>query len=352
MTVNVLVVDDSLFFRHRLKEILNADNQIEVIDTVSNGAEAVAAVERLQPHVITMDVEMPVMDGITAVREIMRRHPTPILMFSSLTTEGAHATLEALEAGALDFLPKKIEEITGDGESTGRQLRERVRLLAGRTPQLRRMAGLVEQHAPAAAAGRTEPPHAFSLANYQALLIGTSTGGPAALQVVLKGLPGDFPLPIVVVQHMPESFTMPFAQRLDNLCRINVRQAKDGEPLRPGTALLAPGGHQMTIERSGDTYAVRIHADSPAHTYRPSVDVTFESAARVFSGPVMALVLTGMGHDGRDGARLLKEHGATIWVQDESSSVVSGMPMSVAAAGLADAVLPLDGIAGLLLDGG
>lgn len=351
MTVTVLVVDDSLFFRHRLKEILNADNQIEVIATVSNGAEAVAAVERLHPDVITMDIEMPVMDGITAVKEIMRRYPTPILMLSSLTKEGAKTTLRALEAGALDFLSKNVDEIAGDRESAQQQLCEQVRWLASRKSQLQRAAGFSEQSLPGAAQ-RNEPPQAVCLQNYQALLVGTSTGGPAALQVVLKELPADFPLPILLVQHMPESFTLPFAQRLDKLCHINVMQAEDGQRLLPGTALLAPGGHQMTVERAGEGYSVRISKGSPECAYRPCVDVTFESAAKAFTGALMAIVLTGMGHDGREGARLLKQRGATVWVQDAVTSVVSGMPMSVAEAGLADAVLPLGEIAGRLLHGG
>lgn len=351
MTVNVLVVDDSLFFRHRLKEILNADNQIEVIATVSNGADAVAAIERLQPDVVTMDVEMPVMDGITAVREIMRRHPVPILMFSSLTTDGAHATLEALDAGALDFLPKKIDEISGDKASAKQQLCERVRLLAEHKNQLRRAPKGIGL-GPDAARRRVEPPHVFNLNSYQALVVGASTGGPAALQVLLRDLPADFPLPVLLVQHMPESFTQPFARRLDKLCRIEVRQAEDGDRLRSGTALLAPGGRQMIVERSNEHYTVRILSRSSRSAYSPSVDVTFGSAANAFPGPVMAIVLTGMGHDGRDGARLLKQHGATVWVQDDASSVVSGMPMSVADAGLADAVLPLEGMSRLLARGG
>ncbi len=331
-TVRALVVDDSGFFRRRLSEILAADAAIEVVGTAADGAEAVRMTAELKPDVITMDVEMPVMDGITAVRRIMATRPTPILMFSSLTHEGAKATLDALDAGALDFLPKHFEEIATNREEACRELCARVRALARGARQL---------PAPAPApkpALRAAPAHA---AHYRLVVIGTSTGGPAALQQVLTRLPADFPLPLLLIQHMPGTFTKAFAERLDHLCAIGVREAADGDVLTPGTALLAPGGQQMVVERANGRAVVRIQASPPGQHYKPSVDTTFASAAKAFPGAVLAVVLTGMGADGREGTRLLKTGGSTVWAQDEASCVVYGMPAAVVEAGLADRVLPL-----------
>jgi two-component system chemotaxis response regulator CheB len=338
MAARVLIVDDSGFFRRRLTEIFAADPAIDVVGTAANGQEAVEQVARLRPDVITMDIEMPVMDGITAVKRIMAARPTPILMFSSLTTEGAQATFEALDAGAADFLPKRLEDIAADRQTAIHELCSRVRLLAAR--------GVRRASAPLPA---PEPTRALSRGvgvpgRYRLLAIGASTGGPAALQQLLMELPGDFPLPIVLIQHMPASFTGPFAQRLDQMCRIGVKEAADGDVLTPAQALLAPGGKQMILESRGAQVVVRIRDPEPGQTYRPSVDVTFGSAARVFPGKVLSLVLTGMGADGREGARLLKKDGSTVWAQDEKTCVVYGMPAAVAEAGLADQILPLPAI--------
>lgn len=336
-TVRALVVDDSGFFRRRLSEILAADAAIEVIGTAADGAEAVRKTAELKPDVITMDVEMPVMDGITAVRRIMATRPTPILMFSSLTHDGAKATLDALDAGALDFLPKHFEEIATNREEACRELCARVRALAHGARHLSATPGSTPAAAPKPAP-RAAPARG---AHYQLVAIGTSTGGPAALQQVLTRLPADFPLPLLLIQHMPGTFTKAFAERLDHLCAIGVREAADGDALTPGTALLAPGGQQMVVERANGRTVVRIQASPPGQHYKPSVDTTFASAAKVFPGGVLAVVLTGMGADGREGTRLLKAGGSTVWAQDEASCVVYGMPAAVVEAGLADRVLPL-----------
>ena len=341
MAVRVLIVDDSGFFRRRLTEIFAADPGIEVVGTATNGQEAVDQVPRLKPDVITMDIEMPVMDGITAVRRIMATHPTPILMFSSLTTEGATATFEALEAGAADYLPKRLEDIATDRNVAIRELTSRVRLLAARharpvsRPQVETLARELTQ-APAA--------HAGGAGRYRILVIGASTGGPVALQQVLMSLPKDFPLPILLIQHMPGTFTGPFAQRLGQMCKIKVKEAADGDVLVPGQALLAPGGKQMLIEQRNGKVQVRIQEPEPGQNYKPCVDVTFSAVARVFPGKALALILTGMGADGREGARQLKQGHSTVWAQDEKSCVVYGMPAAVAEAGLADQVLPLSSI--------
>jgi two-component system, chemotaxis family, protein-glutamate methylesterase/glutaminase len=339
MTFRVLIVDDSAFFRHRLSSIFKGDPQLEVVGAAENGQQAVERVSELRPDVITMDIEMPVMDGITAVRRIMALRPTPILMFSSLTHDGAQATLDALEAGAMDFLPKTLEDISTNFAEATDTLRVRVRQLAQR--------GIAAARAPSPSAGparavpaRASAPRAGA-SRYRVLVIGASTGGPMALQQVLKPLPKDFPVPILLVQHMPAAFTGPFASRLDQVCNIRVKEAIDGDVLAPGKALLAPGGKQMVIEaRNGGTY-VRIQESQAGQHYRPSVDVTFTSVARAYQGKTLALVLTGMGADGREGARLLKQGGSAVWAQDEKSCVVYGMPAAVVEAKLADDVLPL-----------
>ncbi|WP_076576122.1 chemotaxis response regulator protein-glutamate methylesterase [Aeromonas sp. RU39B] len=365
MAVKVLVVDDSSFFRRRVSEIINQDPSMTVIDTAQNGREAVDKVIALHPDVITMDVEMPVLDGISAVREIMAKCPTPILMFSSLTHEGAKATLDALEAGALDFLPKKFEDIARDKEEAVSLLQQRVKeisrkrfLLGSRaraaTPasepvsSARPMTPRAPVERPAAA---TAPAPVFKRSgkSYQLVAIGTSTGGPVALQTVLTQLPADFPHPILLIQHMPATFTAAFAARLDGLCKIGVKEAADGDVLRPGQAYLAPGGRQMLLEGRPGSARIRIIDGNDKVNYKPCVDITFASAAKAYADKVLAIVLTGMGADGRDGARLLKEQGSTIWAQDEASCVVYGMPQAVAKAGIASESLPLDRVAQRIL---
>lgn len=362
MAIRVLVVDDSRFFRRRIADILQADGSLQVIDFAENGEEAIRKVAQLKPDVVTMDVEMPVMDGITAVRHIMRRTPTPILMFSSLTTDGAKATLDALDAGALDFLPKRFEDISQDKEEAKVLLRKRVSEIA-RKSRIGRMvapqahaAASPAQHKPAAAQPRLAVGLAASgiprgMMNYKLVAIGTSTGGPVALQTVLTALPANFPLPILLIQHMPGTFTPAFAQRLDQICAISVREAKDGDALQPGLALLAPGGKQMRLVKRGTTLCVKVEESDPKENYKPSVDITFTSVTEAVGGHALAIVLTGMGSDGREGARSLKSAGGTIWAQDEASSVVYGMPFAVAQAGLTERILPLSEIGPALAQG-
>lgn len=342
MPVRVLVVDDSSFFRKRLTEILSSDSHIEVVGTASNGKEAVDQVAKLKPDVVTMDIEMPVMDGISAVRRIMESTPTPILMFSSLTTEGAKATFDALDAGAVDFLPKQMEEISSDRETVKRQLCARVRLIGARGLTKTFALKSPKKPVPAMPVATPSVKPAVRKGKYRLVAIGTSTGGPVALQEVLTRLPKNFPLPIILIQHMPSTFTPAFAERLNKLCQIAVKEACDGDILAPGTAFLAPGGKQMLLEaqRSGAPH-IRIIEAEAGQTYKPSVDVTFTSVASVYDGDVLAVVLTGMGADGREGARMLKQNGATVWEQDEASCVIYGMPAAIVEAGLADRVISL-----------
>ncbi len=366
MVVKVLVVDDSGFFRRRVSEILSADTSIQVVGTATNGKEAIDQALALKPDVITMDYEMPMMDGITAVRHIMQRCPTPVLMFSSLTHEGARVTLDALDAGAVDFLPKNFEDISRNPDKVRQLLCEKVHSIS----RSNRRVGAYSTPAPAPVAAPSPAPTASSSFNpapvrsapapaparpavastaspapkrkaYKLVAIGTSTGGPVALQRVLTQLPANFPAPIVLIQHMPAAFTKAFAERLDKLCNISVKEAEDGDILRPGLALLAPGGKQMMIDGRG---AVKILPGDERLNYKPCVDITFGSAAKSYGDKVLAVVLTGMGADGREGARLLKQGGSAIWAQDEASCVIYGMPMAIVKADLADAVYGLDDI--------
>lgn len=370
MAVKVLVVDDSGFFRRRVSEILSSDPSIRVVGTATNGKEAIDQAMALKPDVITMDYEMPMMDGITAVRHIMQRCPTPVLMFSSLTHEGARVTLDALDAGAVDFLPKNFEDISRNPEKVKQLLCEKVHSIS----RSNRRFSAYSAPAPAAAPAPTPAPAASSYGShtshssavparpapaparasaasasspapkrkaYKLVAIGTSTGGPVALQRVLTQLPANFPAPIVLIQHMPAAFTKAFAERLDKLCRISVKEAEDGDILRPGLALLAPGGKQMMIDGRG---AVKILPGDERLNYKPCVDITFGSAAKSYGDKVLAVVLTGMGADGREGARLLKQGGSSVWAQDEASCVIYGMPMAIVKADLADAVYGLDDI--------
>ena len=367
MVFKVLVVDDSTFYRRRVREILDSDKELEVVGEARNGRDALEKAEALKPDVITMDVEMPVMDGISAVKAIMDKKPTPILMFSSLTYHGAQATLDALEAGALDFLPKKFEDIAQDRKEASHLLCTKVRLIARRGVGLRRplfratetrqfpdnapkqaffkTSGLLSGHKDA-----TKQPTVSSVRatgkRYKCLAIGASTGGPVALQKVLAPLPADFPYPILLVQHMPGTFTTAFAQRLDSNCNISVKEAEHGDVLKPGHAYLAPGGRQMLIENIGLSKSIVITDASASEkvNYKPSVDLTFGSLAKAFGGDVLGIILTGMGADGREGCRLLKDKGATIWAQDQDSCVVYGMPQAVAVANISSKNINIDDI--------
>ncbi len=367
MPVRVLVVDDSNFFQHRLKDIINEHPDLKVIGIASNGREAVEKAEQLKPDIITMDFEMPVMDGVTAIKLIMANRKVPILMFSSLTYEGAKVTLDALAAGALDFIPKDFAEVSRSSESLKKKLHERLITLAGVTARAAPIAEPKPSSIPATPNMRAPVPvapapvrspvstqqdestKASGPDNYRLkkqpklLVIGASTGGPVALAEVLITLPANFPLPIVLVQHMPENFTKAFAERLNKQCNIRVREAVDGDQLQPGLALLAPGGKQLMLDkRNGGS--VRVLPDDERVNYKPSLDITFGSAANIYGDKVLGVVLTGMGSDGCNGARLLKEAGSALWSQDEASCVIYGMPMAVARAGLTDKVLSLKDI--------
>jgi two-component system chemotaxis response regulator CheB len=342
--VRVLVVDDSAFFRRRIADALSESPEIEVVGFAADGAAAVEEARRLRPDVITMDVQMPVLDGISAVRRIMAQSPTRILMFSALTREGARSTLEAMDAGAVDFLPKITEPDAAGRPKSNERLRQRVLALARRRDDAAAHARGVSAEPVPAIASRAVGELKSQPGRYRLVAIGASTGGPVAIQTVLSALPAGFPVPILLVVHMPASFTAAYAERLNGLCRVQVKEAQDGDAVQPGLALLAPGGRQMLVESAAGRSVVRVRDSLPDQIYRPSVDVTFGSAARLYSEGVLAVVLTGMGSDGKQGAKLLKAGGSDVWSQDAASCVVYGMPQAVERSGLSDRVLPLEEI--------
>ena len=338
MTIEVLVVDDSAFFRRLVHDLLAGEEDIHIVGEARNGREAIERVEALRPDLVTMDVEMPLMGGVEAVRRIMQCSPTKILMMSSQTCDGAQATLDALAAGAIDFICKD-GVVPGSGFS--HRLSDKIRQIASHA----RPGGGVEETGRASVRRVLEgrrPPRAQRPPRFSLLAIGASTGGPAALQRLLPALPGDFPIPVVVVQHMPEAFSESFARRLSQMSRLEVGVARHGQILRPGHAYVAPGGRQMLFDEAPQGISVALRAPAPGEIFHPSIDLALTSMAGHLKGRVLALILTGMGADGCEGGRELKRRGGVVWAQDEASSVVFGMPRAVAEAGLSDAVYSLD----------
>jgi two-component system chemotaxis response regulator CheB len=339
-----MVVDDSVVVRKIVTDVLSADPGIDVVGTAVNGKVALGKLEALRPDLITMDIEMPEMNGIDAVRAIRAaRSRVPIIMFSTLTERGATATLDALSAGANDYVtkPANVGSVGQSMESVREQLIPRIRALTGRPP------GPAAARAAAAApvAPRIPAPRSGPRSRPAVLVVGSSTGGPEALAKVLPHLPASLPVPVLMVQHMPPVFTRQFAQRLDRLSALRVVEAVDGTPLVPGTVHLAPGDRHLVVRTTPRGQVTALTADPPENFCRPAVDPLFRSAVAAYGGAVLAVVLTGMGADGRSGAGEIRAAGGTVVVQDQASSVVWGMPGAVASAGYADEVLPLDRVA-------
>ena len=339
--IRVMVVDDSVVVRKIVTDVLSADPMINVVGTAANGRLAVAKLEQLKPDLVTMDIEMPDMNGIEAVRAIRAtRNRVPIIMFSTLTERGASATLDALSAGANEYVtkPANVGSVAQSMESVREQLIPKIKALTGR-PQT--------AAAPTAAPVAARPPVARTRAPRPpaVLVIGSSTGGPEALTKVLPLLPGNLPVPVLLVQHMPPVFTRQFAQRLDRLCALDVVEAVDGTLLAPGTVHIAPGDFHLTVGTSGANRRTALNQAPPENFCRPAVDVLFRSAVAAYDGAVLGVVLTGMGSDGRIGAGQIREAGGSVVAQDQATSVVWGMPGAVTQAGFADEVLPLGRVA-------
>lgn len=342
--ITVLVVDDSAFMRKALSMMLERDPEVRVVDTARDGRQALEKIQTYDPDVVTMDVEMPRMDGLTALRRIMEESPRPVLMVSSLTREGAEATIEAMEAGAVGFIPKQRSRISLKITEIEEELIERIKSAArSNLRALRRK----RETAPPSSRRRQPEPLAFRRA--QVIVIGVSTGGPFALQHVIPALPADMPVPVVVVQHMPPHFTRSLANRLNTNSALHVAEAEEGMPVEAGRAIIAAGGRHLVF-RSGARGTIVKTPEEPSDTlHRPSVNVTFASASEHYGGRVLGLVMTGMGKDGLEGAQTIKENGGRIIAQDEASSVVYGMPRAVTEANLADCVLPMDALAEALV---
>lgn len=360
--IRVLVTDDSAFMRKVISDILSADPGIEVIDKARNGLDCIEKCKQLQPDVLTLDIEMPIMNGLEALEKLMNDAPLPIVMLSSLTREGADATIRALELGAFDFVTKPSGPISLDIHKVGDRLIERVKAAASAKVRVRKGIAPNVPASPATPKPMSPPvtralsssvhiaPKPWSAAGHQKLIaLGTSTGGPKALQTVLTAIPANFPAPIAIVQHMPAGFTKSLAQRLDSLSHIRVTEVQHGEFLEPGTAYIAPGGFHFEVCETNGKLQAKLHQEEPRGGHRPSVDVLFESISRLTNVDKWAIIMTGMGNDGTKGLKVMKETGhVTSIIEDESTCVVFGMPRAAIQAGLADNIAPLDKIPELL----
>ncbi len=348
-TVKVLIADDSAFMRNALSSMLSSDPEIKVIGTARDGVEAVEKTAQLKPDLVTMDVEMPRMDGIEALRLIMDKTPVPVIMVSSLTTEGAQVTLDALDHGAADFIPKNLSDLSINIVKIKEMLIDKVKQIA--------RSGLGRKHRALSAAQRAAlapkviPVRVTGERRVNIVAIGTSTGGPRAIQEIVPRLPRDFPVPIVIAQHMPPNFTKPFAERLNQISQIAVKEAEEGEPLKPGVVLIAPGRGHMRVNRvRGIETVVNISENREEFIYRPSVDYLMQSLSEFFPGRALGVILTGMGNDGAKGLAAMKQTGCRIFAQNEDTCVVYGMPKAVVEAGIADKVLPIEEMAGEIIN--
>jgi two-component system, chemotaxis family, protein-glutamate methylesterase/glutaminase len=343
--IRVMVVDDSVVIRRLVAQVLETDPMIEVVGTASNGAIGLQRIPQFNPDVITLDIEMPDMNGLEMLRRVRREYPQlRVIMFSTLTERGAAITLEALTLGADDYVAKAGNE--GSLDRSLARLREE---MIPKIKQFFRMPGSSEaaklSHAPAATPALVAAPVAEGLKlRPKVLVIGVSTGGPTALGAILPAFPANFPLPVLLVQHMPPLFTRLLAERLNASCQLTVEEASQGQAVEVGKILIAPGDFHMKVALSAGGVRVCLDQSPRQNSCRPAVDVLFASVAELYGGAVLAVILTGMGQDGLRGVQVLRARGARILVQDQASSVVWGMPGAVANAGLADRVLPLDEI--------
>ncbi len=344
--IKVLIVDDSAFMRNTLSGMISADPGISVVGTARNGLEAVEKVSALKPDVVTMDVEMPVMNGIEALKHIMARHPVPVLMVSSLTTEDAKVTLDALDLGAVDFVSKNLSDLSINIVKIKGILIEKIKAVA-------RNGRVSGRRPPVPSKPLVMPRRGIETVHRKigVVAIGTSTGGPRALQHILGRIPKDFPVPILIAQHMPAAFTGPFAERLNQLSAIEVKEAEHGEPVRKGVAFIAPGiGHMGVTRRKLTETLITISEDNGTYIYKPSVDMLMLSVVEYYSGQVLGVILTGLGSDGSKGMKEIKNKGGMTIAESRETCVVYGMPRAVVEAGIADKIAPLDEIAGEIIN--
>ncbi|MFP4167823.1 MAG: chemotaxis response regulator protein-glutamate methylesterase [Desulfonatronovibrionaceae bacterium] len=345
--IRVVVIDDSAFMRKAIGTMLDKDPEIQVVAYARDGEEGLEKIRAHDPHVVTLDIEMPRMDGLTALKHIMMEMPRPVLMVSSLTTEGAEATLKAMENGAVDFIPKQLSKVSLDIVKIEEDLLKKVKAIARRRvrPRAARPARARDKSA--------EPVRRRVIESSKrgkqirdVVAFGVSTGGPPVVQRILSELPPDFPAGILIAQHMPKAFTGPFAKRLGESCRLKVKEAEVGDVFRPGCVYISPGGMHLTIEQKVSRIDVAVGEKPEDALYRPSVNVLMSSVAKAVGSRGLGVILTGMGSDGLLGIRDLKACGGKALAQSEESCVVYGMPMAIVDEGLADKVVPLEELAG------
>jgi two-component system chemotaxis response regulator CheB len=344
--IRVVVVDDSALVRGLLGEIINRQSDMQCVGVATDPLAARELIRSVNPDVITLDVEMPRMDGIDFLSRLMRLRPMPVVMVSTLTERGAEVTMRALELGAVDFVAKPRIGVAEGLQRLADDITDKIRIAA--RAQVRRLPGVVPTEAGAKAATPVGVAPMGRLSTEKLIFIGASTGGTEATKTVLTELPPDAPA-ILITQHMPAGFTSSYAKRLDSLCQIRVKEAVDGERLLPGHAYLAPGGLHLSVERSGANYVARVRDGEAVNRHKPSVEVLFESAARVVGPNALAVMLTGMGGDGAQAMRAMREAGSYNICQDEASCIVFGMPREAIARGAAHEVLPLARIAATLV---
>ncbi len=333
--IKVLVVDDSLVMRKAISRMLSKDRDIQIVGTAMNGRDAIEKVETLKPDVITMDIEMPVMDGLEALRHIMSRNPIPVIMLSALTKEGADVTMEALDLGACDYVTKDFANMANSLAAKEAEILAKIKNIAkNKVKFLLRKLDVTKKPIV------LDPDQKIK---HEVLSIGASTGGPPALQHILSKLPKDFPIPVIIAQHMPKLFTQSFSQRLDAVSQLHVKEAEENEQLVPGVALVVPGNTHAALRRKGKEVIVEF-VNGAQYIYRPSVDLLMSSTAEAYQEQSIGVVLTGMGNDGLVGMKEMRSKNGYIIAQDEETCVVYGMPKAVIAAKLADAILPIDKI--------
>lgn len=347
MSLRVLIVDDSAFMRRALKRMIESEPGFEIAGMASDGAEGVRLAHELQPDIVTLDVKMPVMDGLQALSKILAHRPVPVLMLSSLTGEGAETTIRALELGAVDFIDKSSVSSSMDIVSIAPTLLGKLRAIGqvsqekiSLTRNLLETREFLVPPAPKTAGGEVAP--------YDVIAIGSSTGGPSCLQALLLPLPKNYPHPIAIVQHMPIGFTRSLAERLNTICSVEVREAAEGDELRPGRAVIAPAGQHLLVRKTDGKLVCHL-SDEPKHAlHRPSVDVLFASVVKTVGKRAVGILLTGMGKDGAKGLLAMRQAGCETIAQDEKTSVVWGMPRAAVELGAAGSVLPLPEIRALL----
>ncbi len=343
--VKVLIVDDSAFMRNTLTSLISDDPEIQVVGIARDGIEAVEKVAQLKPDIVTMDVEMPKMDGIEALKQIMSKNPVPVIMVSSLTTDSAKVTLEALEIGAVDFIPKNLSDLSINIVKIKETLIEKIKKIGKKgLPAIKKISSFKQLQMP-------KTTNYTSHRRVNIVTIGSSTGGPTALQNIICKLPKDFPVPILIAQHMPPAFTGPFAERLNHLSAVEVKEAENGESLKKGVVYIAPGrGHMSVFRRKITETTISITENKGNYIYRPSVDALMLSVVENFSGHVLGVILTGLGNDGLKGMKEIKNSGGRTIAESETTCVVYGMPKAVVESGVADKIVPVDEIAGEIIN--